>query len=127
MKVLYDISILGIAQSNARYKTGIFRVVENLANGLGKAQEVDLSLCSTISLEYANATVDYLNEHPCLASKSFLTPRWQQDSMNKVNSLMHLINQKQKIGFGARVTRRSLFFTSNLINRSSKFLIDENN
>ncbi|AFY95605.1 glycosyltransferase family 4 protein [Chamaesiphon minutus] len=125
MKILYDISVLGIGQSNARYKTGIFRVVENLANGLEKAQEVELSLCSTFSLEYANATVDYLNERPCLASKPFLTPRWQQDSMNKVNSLMHRINQKQKISFSARVIRRSLFFFSNSINRSSKILIDE--
>jgi glycosyltransferase involved in cell wall biosynthesis len=126
MKILYDISVLGIGQSNTRYKTGIFRVVESLANGLAQSQEVDLSLCSTISLEYANATVDYLNEQQCLAIKPFLTPRWQQDSMNKMNSLMQRINQKQKIGFSERVARRSLFFISNSINRSSRLLIDEN-
>ena len=58
MRTLYDVSVLGLGHTNPRAKTGIFRVVENLANGLANANEIDLKFCATTSLEVLNASID---------------------------------------------------------------------
>ena len=44
IKVLYDISMLG-GHSVPRYRTGIYRTVENLARGLAASPECELTFC----------------------------------------------------------------------------------
>lgn len=60
MKVLYDISVLGTGYYYPRARTGVFRVVENLAYGLASSKECDLSFCAGESLQKLHASLDYL-------------------------------------------------------------------
>lgn len=46
MRLLYDISVLGMAQADFRARTGVFRVVENLVSGLVAVDDCDLYLCT---------------------------------------------------------------------------------
>jgi glycosyltransferase involved in cell wall biosynthesis len=63
MKVLFDVSSLGSAQIAVIARAGIFRVVENIALGLKKADSCDVTLCS--SLRNFSACQEYLRiNHP---------------------------------------------------------------
>ncbi len=64
IRVLYDISVLGIAHQKAMARTGVFRVVENLARGLWEAPECQLYFCSTIGNLVSTQCQDYLSQHP---------------------------------------------------------------
>jgi len=69
IKVLYDISVLGLSVDHNTARTGIFRVVEHVAHGLAESPEIELVFCSTQALiQYApyteNACRRYLAEHP---------------------------------------------------------------
>lgn len=67
MKVLYDISWLGTGFYHPPCRTGIFRVVENLAYGLKNSQECDLIFCTHgISLRLCEV-LGYLESNPELA------------------------------------------------------------
>jgi glycosyltransferase involved in cell wall biosynthesis len=47
MNVLFDVSTLGIAHSCSNLRTGIFRVVENIAIGLHQAKDCHTTFCSS--------------------------------------------------------------------------------
>ena len=69
IRVLYDISVLGLSVDYAAARTGIFRVVEHVAKGLARSPEIELTFCSTEALvQYAPHTADacrrYLALHP---------------------------------------------------------------
>ncbi|MCY7361930.1 MAG: glycosyltransferase family 1 protein, partial [Ignavibacteria bacterium] len=126
MRVLYDVSVLGVGHTNSRARTVIFRVVENLASGLATADEVELSFFATDSLEVLNASVDYLYNHPYLSNILFLIPGWQKNVVRKTTRLIEDINQRKEINFGDKVIRRTLFSVSQAINRNTKTLVDKN-
>lgn len=54
--ILYDISVLGLAQVDSRARTGVYRVVENIATELSQRRECRLRFCTAID-----------NEQDCLA------------------------------------------------------------
>ncbi|GAA6621807.1 glycosyltransferase family 4 protein [Scytonema sp. NUACC26] len=67
MKVLYDISWLGTGFYHPSCRTGIFRVVENLAYGLKNSQECDLIFCTHgLSMRLCEV-LGYLESNPELA------------------------------------------------------------
>ena len=47
LRVLLDISVLGLSRLYESSRTGVFRVVENLARGLADSPEIELGFCST--------------------------------------------------------------------------------
>jgi len=47
MDILFDISNLGMARHGGSFRTGIFRVVENLALGLHQTHECKTIFCAT--------------------------------------------------------------------------------
>ena len=59
MKVVYDISVLGSGYYDSRARTGVFRVVENLAYGLANSPECELYFCAGESLFQFYASLDY--------------------------------------------------------------------
>jgi glycosyltransferase involved in cell wall biosynthesis len=72
MKVLYDINVLGVGYYHPRARTGVFRVVENIAYGLKESQECDLSFCSNSNFENAiHNSLDYLDDNPELTTVNF--------------------------------------------------------
>jgi glycosyltransferase involved in cell wall biosynthesis len=60
MRIFYDISVLGAAYNHTRARTGVFRVVENLAYGLANSAECTLTFCVGESLPTLYACLDYL-------------------------------------------------------------------
>ncbi|MEM9542563.1 MAG: glycosyltransferase family 1 protein [Cyanobacteria bacterium P01_E01_bin.42] len=63
MKVLYDISVLGCAQTNPLARTGVYRVVENVARGLKALEECELSFCETLSFPVLQGCLAYLESN----------------------------------------------------------------
>jgi glycosyltransferase involved in cell wall biosynthesis len=63
MKVCYDISVLGRAAGNNSARTGIFRVVENLAIELAKHSEINLHFTALRGLRDC---LNYIEKHPDL-------------------------------------------------------------
>ncbi len=64
MKIIYDISVLGMGHVDSRARSGIFRVVENVLLGLAASPECEVSLCATRVPLYA---LRYLDAEPRLA------------------------------------------------------------
>jgi glycosyltransferase involved in cell wall biosynthesis len=60
MKVLYDISVLGQSYTSLINRTGIFRVIENIAYQLSLSKECELLFCAGHSFEYLNESLKYL-------------------------------------------------------------------
>ncbi|MBW4648578.1 MAG: glycosyltransferase family 4 protein [Kastovskya adunca ATA6-11-RM4] len=78
MKVLYDISVLGIGQHNPLARTGVARVVENVAYGLATSEECSLTFCGSPSFQIIKACLEYLDSNPQfrgvpLAHSNFMT------------------------------------------------------
>lgn len=76
ISVLFDISVLGLSALYESARTGVFRVVENLAHGLAAAPDIELLFCSTQHLTaHAPGTTQacraYLATHPGLAHVPF--------------------------------------------------------
>jgi glycosyltransferase involved in cell wall biosynthesis len=63
MNILYDISVLGIGHHTARARTGIFRVIENLAYELNKSEECKLNFCTSGSAIRLLQVIDYLESN----------------------------------------------------------------
>jgi glycosyltransferase involved in cell wall biosynthesis len=100
MKVLYDINVLGIGHYNPRARTGVFRVVENIAYGLKKSKACELSFCT--STQYApniQSSLDYLDANPELAEVPFrINKSWKfRQGCQKIEN--KLTTQIQKAEF----------------------------
>jgi len=59
MKILYDISVLGLAQSNPLARTGVARVVEHILEELLLLEGIDLSLCTSFTQLYPEQAAQY--------------------------------------------------------------------
>ena len=57
LRVMYDISVLGTARVQNRSRTGIFRVVDNIAAGLVDAQGIDTVFCALESVYECDSLV----------------------------------------------------------------------
>jgi len=92
MKVLYDIALLGRGHYDFRSRTGIFRVVENIALGLAKSGDCDLSFCTSLSLENVHQEVDYLQVNKNLGHVPFISLGVEKDFykkfIGKVNKIL---------------------------------------
>lgn len=83
MKVLYDISILGIGNVNQKAKTGVFRVVENVANFLVDEPNCAITFCSNLDIYSVSNSYDYLKQNTRFSAISFAFP----DHFDKRNQL----------------------------------------
>ncbi len=102
MNVLYDISILGSIRAHSIPKTGIARVVEELAYQLSGIEDCDLELCSSDSLADA---VGYAREDLNLKNlrfphsdrhAAFLKTRWNVQRTVETSSGLPLISARVK-------------------------------
>lgn len=96
MKVLYDISVLGLGNESNANKAGIYRVVENIAYELAKSKEVQLEFCATeFNYLYThNACLRYLNSNQLLSSIPF------KYSQNKASYYKVINTIRRKIARG---------------------------
>ena len=78
MRVLYDITVLGIGHHHSHARTGVFRVVENLAHGLKNSTACDLTFCTGNPHSSALLdALDYLEANPELAEISLPHESWK--------------------------------------------------
>jgi len=62
LKVAYDISVLGLGHFLSRARTGVFRVIENLALHLKDIQDLEMSFWSCRNKQQVIMAYQYLNE-----------------------------------------------------------------
>jgi len=75
MRVLYDISMLGLGHLYSRSRGGSHRADRHLAEGLMASGQVDLLLCANHSSAAYQGCLAYLATSPPLAGAAFLGPR----------------------------------------------------
>ena len=113
MKVLYDISVLGMGHYDSGSRSGIFRVIENLAKELVTYPECDVQFCSFQSVDTAISAIDYRN-----ATKEFKSIPFagQENSFSKKDRHRHKLNLlNSKLGtYGNLTASKKVVFKSNL-------------
>lgn len=122
MKLLYDISVLGIGHYHYRARTGVFRVVENLANGLADSKDIELNLCATASLEAVSQSLDYLQDSYSISKLPFIFPAPQENLYRKITKLINRINKQTPINIRLKVIRKILYFANNFISKNTDLL-----
>ena len=75
MRVLYDISTLGLAQLYEQSRGGSFRVDLHITEGLAASDECELLFCANHSTVAYHGCQAFLARHPELARVPLLTPR----------------------------------------------------
>jgi len=74
MKLIYDISVLGLASYNLRNRTGIARVIEHVALGLKRSGNCDMNFCAYHQLQDHLLCRRYLQTMPELKSVPLIEP-----------------------------------------------------
>ncbi len=120
MKIAYDISVLGAGYNYPHIRTGVFRVIENLADGLAISKECELFFCAVESLQLLYASLDYLDYLDCnsklqkvpfCCDKSLKLKRYLE---NYQRDLTLEINQKYILPYRWLLKiLRKLFFSAN--------------
>ena len=87
MRVIYDISVLGMGFYHPRARTGVFRVIENLAQELVKAQAIS-SFSSALSIGSYFECRDYLQTNSTLEHIPLAKPGTSEEVL-KVYQYLH--------------------------------------
>jgi len=107
MKILYDIALLGRGHYDIRSRTGIYRVVENIALGLANAEGLDLSFCASLSLENENQAADYLRGNQSLGHIPLISLGFAQSFHERLGGKILKILNKPKTEFTISALRKS--------------------
>ena len=106
MKVLYDITVLGIGHVNQRSRTGIFRVVENIAMELVKIPDLEIEFCSSESIIELIACQYYLNMTDEFSGIKFHVPdnaKWAISLFKSVDEYKRKSNLYNKSTFFKKI------------------------
>lgn len=115
MKVLYDISVLGVGYHS---RAGVFRVVENVAYALKNSKECELVFCSSGNSHNLCAVLDYLETNPELAKVDLSHGNFEfQQSLHKIQ---HQIAPQIKRASG--VTKIPIKAISKSLNYANKII-----
>jgi glycosyltransferase involved in cell wall biosynthesis len=93
VQVVYDISTLGIGHSRLKARTGVFRVVENVARGLQQSDDCALSFCATQSRSSYFESLSYLRTSPGFETVPMLRPGSTPRGMHSLASAGKFIHQ----------------------------------
>ena len=72
VRVLYDVTVLGHAQRDPWQRTGVFRVVDEVARRLAKEEKCDLTFCCAVNPGAKDDALAYIEEDPELNQVPFL-------------------------------------------------------
>lgn len=78
MQVLFDISVLGIGHFSQQSRTGIFRVIENLANELLVHPDASVRFCSNTDRDNLESALAYWQHTPGIQAAPFSLPPFFQ-------------------------------------------------
>jgi glycosyltransferase involved in cell wall biosynthesis len=114
MNVLYDISVLGIGYHTIRARTGIFRVIENIAQQLSECNECDLNFCTTGHAFRLLQTMDYLESNSQLSKVQLIySEDYLKSNRSYYKKYLSLTQQKE---FLLKIIRKLLAYTNTLNN-----------
>ncbi|MEG4207605.1 glycosyltransferase [Microcoleus sp. Pol7_A1] len=97
LKILYDISVLGYGHHVTRSRTGVARVIENIALGLLTSTELELSFCATHSIGAVHNTLDYLESQPIFKDIPFVHPSFIYQLRTKLIELYIMLENQSKV------------------------------
>jgi glycosyltransferase involved in cell wall biosynthesis len=114
MKVLYDIAVLGLGHRQERARTGIFRVVENVALELARSRDLSLRFCATA---VPAGCRDYLRSRPALSAVP-LKSASARIALDKLELALIDASARAKPGWSVgRVARGGLGFAMHQVRR----------
>lgn len=94
MKVLYEVSNLGLGHLDVKSRTGIFRTVENLLDEIVKRSDLETQFISNVSFDHSIAATEYFqNERPKLNIKMLNTWTSPVGSLELYRKLIKGIHQ----------------------------------
>lgn len=93
MRVIYDISVLGTGYYVPRARTGIFRVIENLAQELVKAQGISSFFTGERLYDFFQC-LDYLQSNEKLQGVQVVKPDMNETVLDLMSSLYKIIHIK---------------------------------
>jgi glycosyltransferase involved in cell wall biosynthesis len=107
MKVLYDIAVLGRGHFDLHFRTGIHRVVENIALGLAESGDCGLHFCASLSLDNMNQAIDYLHKNKKLGHIPFISLGIEKDFYHKLRDKINQILEHPKRAFELSTLRNA--------------------
>jgi glycosyltransferase involved in cell wall biosynthesis len=109
MRIIYDISRLGDCFHEPFSRSGLSRVIENVAYGLITSRDCDVAFSALQSFETWSGTVDYLKTEPRFRDVPLLatrSTRWRKTLGGRIADLnAELTGLSQKIASGANSAR----------------------
>ncbi|WP_162053123.1 glycosyltransferase family 4 protein [Pontibacter pamirensis] len=121
MKVLYDITVLGLGHIVPKARTGIFRVIENVAEQLVINQECEMLFCSGTDIDTINNSLKYLKDKksfshiPFSVSSILKKNDYKQKRLELIKSI-HSSEHKSLITiFSSKVRVRNFMFKEKII------------
>ncbi len=120
MNVLYDISTLGFVHEKSAPKTGIPRVIEELAPLLAGSEDCDLELCSSYFLP---SSLDYARSNPRLKNIFFAYSKTTERlERSKRDTQKAIDTASGSLPFTARAKRKLLYHLDNAVKGSLETL-----
>lgn len=122
MRIIYDISVLGLGYYHLRARTGVFRVVENIAYGLVASRECDLNFSASVSLETLNQSLDYLKSNSNFDDIPFIVPGIEKNIYITLTDIVTKINNKPKVGLSLKALRKSLHYLIKFVEANTQLV-----
>jgi glycosyltransferase involved in cell wall biosynthesis len=89
VRILLDISVLGLGHAFPELRGGTFRVHEHLAEGLARSGECELLLCANYSSVAFAGCMEYLQSTPALAGCRLLGPGRGGSRLGRLTRAVH--------------------------------------
>jgi glycosyltransferase involved in cell wall biosynthesis/SAM-dependent methyltransferase len=134
IKIFYDISVLGYGHYESRSRTGVARVIENIASGLIASKQFDLSFCATHSWYAVKSCLDYLQTQPSFRGIPLAHSSFFRNLESKLIELYKMLENREKIFPEHTQEPQSQLLTENLkkylsnsigISQQRSYLIDQ--
>jgi glycosyltransferase involved in cell wall biosynthesis/SAM-dependent methyltransferase len=97
IEIFYDISVLGYGHYESRSRTGVARVIENIASGLIASKQFDLSFCATHSWYAVKSCLDYLQTQPSFRGIPLAHSSFFRNFESKLIELYNMLENREKI------------------------------
>lgn len=97
INIFYDISVLGYGHYESRSRTGVARVIENIASGLIASKQFDLSFCATHSWYAVKTCLDYLQTQPSFRGIPLAHSSFFRNFESKLIELYKMLENREKI------------------------------
>jgi len=97
INIFYDISVLGYGHYESRSRTGVARVIENIASGLIASKQFDLSFGATHSWYAVKTCLDYLQTQPTFRGIPLAHSSFFRNFESKLIELYNMLENREKI------------------------------